>query len=245
MWATLMYFPSPEMPMKKMSKFTYWYTYQDLYLSELDRLTDCLQTMEIKQCKCGSSVIDFYGHSMQFHPEFINPDGSLKENAVAELQKIEPSKKSTTLQETSDSPVENKEPQCEEHHKTVESEQKVNYKKRSDRQEISSEAEPHPRASSIRTDQEVSVIPTISAEIKSNVEKRRNVDTDGEQIPCNIDPVSEDTEQLYNARDDDKDGVSGPDIGNHEKELEYTEHSMWAITKNYSKKTDITLNTQI
>ena len=105
---------------------------------------------------------------------------------------------------------------------------------------MSSEAEPHPRASSIRTDQEVSVIPTISTEIKTNAEKRRNIDTDGEQIPCNIDPVSEDTEQLYNARDDDKDGVSGPDIGNHEKELEYTEHSMWAITKKYAKKTDIT-----
>ena len=78
MWATLMYYPSPEMPMKKMSEFTYWYTYQDLYMSVLDRLTDCLQTIEIKQCKCGSSVIDFYGHSMQFDPEFINPDGSMK-----------------------------------------------------------------------------------------------------------------------------------------------------------------------
>ena len=80
----------------------------------------------------------------------------------------------------------------------------------------------------------MSVKPTISAEIKPDVEKRRNVDTDGEQIPFNTDPVSKDTEKLNNARDDDKDGVSGPDIGNHEKELEYTEHSMWAITKNYS-----------
>ena len=213
-----------------MIKFTYWYTYQDLYMSMLDKLTDCLQTIEIKQCKCGFSVIDFYGHSMQFHPEFINPDGSMKENTVAELQKkIEPNKKSTTLQETSDSPIDksNKESQCEEHHRAVESEQKVNYERKSDRQEAPSQAEPHPQASTVRTDQGVPIKPTISDEIKPNVEKRRNVDTDGEQIPFNIDPVSKDTEQLYNARDDDKDGVSGPDIGNHEKELEYTENSTW------------------
>ena len=66
----------------------------------------------------------------------------------------------------------------------------------------------------------MSIKPTISAEVKPDVEKKRNDDTDGEQIPINVDPVSKDTEKIDNARDDDKDGVSGPDISNYEKELE-------------------------
>ena len=142
-WAALMYYPSPVMPMKKMSRVTYWYTYQDLYMSVLDRLTDCLQTIEFEQCRCGFSVIDFHGHSMQCHQEFINPDGSMKENAVAELQKIEPNKKSTILQETSDTPIDKskKESHGEEHNRAVEPEQKV----RSDRWEVPSQAKPHLR----------------------------------------------------------------------------------------------------
>ena len=103
-------------------------------MSVLDRLTDCLQTIEIKQCRCGFLVIDFYGHSMQFHQEFINPDGTMKENTVAELQKIESNKKSTIPQETSDTPKDksDKESHGKEHNRTVEPAQNVNCKQRSE-----------------------------------------------------------------------------------------------------------------
>ena len=30
MWSTLIYYPSPEMPKKSMSEYTYWYTFMDL-----------------------------------------------------------------------------------------------------------------------------------------------------------------------------------------------------------------------
>ena len=48
MWSTLIYYPSPEMPKKSMSEYTYWYTFMDLYMAVLDRLTDCLQTVKIQ-----------------------------------------------------------------------------------------------------------------------------------------------------------------------------------------------------
>ena len=73
MWSTLMYYPSPEMPKKNMSEYVYWYTYMDLYMAVLDRLTDCLQTVNIQKCKCGFSVIIFDGYIMQYHREFLNP----------------------------------------------------------------------------------------------------------------------------------------------------------------------------
>ena len=153
------------MPTRKMSRFNYWYIYQDLYMSALDRLTKCLQTIEIKQCICG--FMDFYKNSMQFHPELINPDGSLKH-------------------------------------------------------------------------QEVSVKSTKRAEVKPDVEKKRNGDTDGELIPINVDPVSKDTEIKDNAGDDDKDSASGPDISNHVKKLEHTENNTGVITKSHSNKVKIT-----
>ena len=103
--AMLMYYPSPVMPVKKMSRFTYWYIYQDLYMSALDRLADCLQTIEIK-----------------------------------------PYKQLTTLQEASDSPIDksNKGSNNEEYYRALEPEQKVSYGKRSDQQEVTSQAKPHP-----------------------------------------------------------------------------------------------------
>ena len=104
MWSTLMYYPSPEMPKKVMSEYTYWYTYQDLYTAVLDRLADCLRTVKFQQCRCGFSVFDLHGHSMQYHRELFNPDGSMKENAVAELQKTGSNEQSSIPQELSDKP---------------------------------------------------------------------------------------------------------------------------------------------
>ena len=45
MWSTLMYYPTPEMPKKVMSEYTYWYTYQDLFTAVLDKLADYLRTI--------------------------------------------------------------------------------------------------------------------------------------------------------------------------------------------------------
>ena len=74
-------------------------------MSALDRLADCLQTIEIK-----------------------------------------PYKQLTTLQEASDSPMDksNKGSNNEEHYRALEPEQKVSYEERSDRQEVTSQAKPHP-----------------------------------------------------------------------------------------------------
>ena len=85
-WSTLLYYPSPEMPKRSMSEYTRWWTFMDLYMSALDRLTDCLKTVKIQRCKCGYSVIFFYGHIMQHHHEFIKPDGTIGQNTIAELQ---------------------------------------------------------------------------------------------------------------------------------------------------------------
>ena len=74
----------------------------DLYMAVLDRLTDCLQTVKIQKCKFGFSVILFYGHIMQYHHEFINPDGTVKENAISELQEAESNEQSSIRQEVSD-----------------------------------------------------------------------------------------------------------------------------------------------
>ena len=112
-----------------------------------------------------------------------------------------------------------KESHSEEHYRALEPEQKVSYGKRSDQQEGTSQAEPHSQSPTVKTNQEVSVKSTKRAEVKPDVEKKRNGDTDGELIPINVDPVSKDTEIKDNAGDDDKESASGPDISNHVKKI--------------------------
>ena len=85
-WSTLLYYPLPEMPKRSMSEYNHWWTFMDLYMAVLDKLTECLETVKIQRCKCGYLVIFFYGHIMQHHHELINSDGTVRENAMLELQ---------------------------------------------------------------------------------------------------------------------------------------------------------------
>ena len=123
----------------------------------------------------------------------------MKENTIAELQKIESNKKSTIPQETSDSPKDktNKESHEKEHNKAVEPEQKVSYGQRSDWQEVPSQAKSYPQAAAVnsRINQEMSVKPAICAGVKPHLEERRNDNADIEQIPINDSPGSESTEK--------------------------------------------------
>ena len=59
---------------------------------------------------------------MQYHQEFINPDGSLKENAVAELQKTGTNEHLSVPLEMSDKPVDrrNRESQIKGHSRAIE-----------------------------------------------------------------------------------------------------------------------------
>ena len=60
-WAMLMYYPSPVMPVKKMKRFTYWYVYQDLYMSALNKLGDYLEDEK--------HIYEYMDFSMQFFLE--------------------------------------------------------------------------------------------------------------------------------------------------------------------------------
>ena len=74
----------------------------DLYMAVLDKLTECLETVKIQRCKCGYLVIFFYGHIMQHHHELINPDGTIRENAIVELQDTRTNGQLSNHQEVSD-----------------------------------------------------------------------------------------------------------------------------------------------
>ena len=64
-WAMLMYYPSPVMPVKKMKRFTYWYVYQDLYMSALNKLGDYLE--EFVECiKMYNGMDEDMDFSVQF-----------------------------------------------------------------------------------------------------------------------------------------------------------------------------------
>ena len=147
MWSTLIYYPSPEMPKKSMSEHTYWYIFMDLYMVVLDRLTDCLQTVKLQKCKCGFTAVFFYGHIMQYHYEFINPDGTVKGNAISELQETESNEQSSIRQEVSDKADDrtNQETQNKEHNREAEPAQSVSYGHRSDQQEVPSPEKSNPR----------------------------------------------------------------------------------------------------
>ena len=71
-------------------------------MAVLDKLTECLETVKIQRCKCGSLVIFFYGHIMQHHHELINPDGTIRENAIVELQDTRTNGQLSNHQEVSD-----------------------------------------------------------------------------------------------------------------------------------------------
>ena len=73
-WSMLLYYPSPTMPKRSMSKYLHWWIFMDLYEAVLDKMTADLKKVKIQKCKCGYLVINFYGYIWQHHHELINPD---------------------------------------------------------------------------------------------------------------------------------------------------------------------------
>ena len=88
-WCRMLYFPSPTMPRRSLSKYLHWWIFMDLYEAVLDNLTADIENVKIQRCKCGYSFIDFHSHIWQHHPECINPDdGTIRHmpNSIVEVQ---------------------------------------------------------------------------------------------------------------------------------------------------------------
>ena len=126
----------------------------------------------------------------------------------------------------------------EEYCRALKPEQEVSYET-SDQQEGTYQAKQHPQPTTIKTHQEVSLKSTRHAEVKPDVKEKKNDDTIKVLIPTGGDPVSNDTVIKDNAEDNDKNGASGTNIGNHVKELEHIEKGTGAITKSHSNETKI------
>ena len=91
-WCRLLYFPSPIMPKRTLSKDLYWWIFMDSYEAALDSLTMDLKNLKIKKCSyrgCGFTVIDIHSHNWQFHPDLVKPNmrtTNYMKNTVSEVQ---------------------------------------------------------------------------------------------------------------------------------------------------------------
>ena len=75
-WCRLLYFPSPIMPKRTLSKNLYWWIFMDTYEAALDSLTMDLKSLKIQKCDyrgCGFTDIDIHSHNWQFHPDLVKP----------------------------------------------------------------------------------------------------------------------------------------------------------------------------
>ena len=92
-WCKLIYFPSPIMPKRNLSRKLMWWIYMENYESSLDSQTLDVKRLEIEKCaykKWGFTFLDIHSHYWQFHPEFIKPNMRVTnhtEDTVTGLQK--------------------------------------------------------------------------------------------------------------------------------------------------------------
>ena len=90
-WCKILYYPSPIMPKRSLSKNLHWWIFLDMYEASLDKLTMDIKKVKIQKCnyRCGYSFIDIHSHIWQHHPELINPNTgtvSYMANSIAGVQ---------------------------------------------------------------------------------------------------------------------------------------------------------------
>ena len=76
-WCKLLYFPSPMMPERNVSKKVLLWMYMGSYESSIDAQTLDAKRLEIERCaylNCGYTFIDIHSHYWQFHSNYIRPN---------------------------------------------------------------------------------------------------------------------------------------------------------------------------